>query len=51
VSLSNSTENPWCARRGADTESKKKARQSAIDDVVLKIAPRRTIASLPSCIT
>ena len=51
VSLSNSTENPWCARTGADTESKKKANPNATDDLVLKIAPRRTIASLASCIT
>src|SRR5580700_1933546 len=51
LSLSNSTENPWCAKTSDGAESRHRARKAAADDMVLKIAPRYTTANMFTCIT
>src|SRR5580700_2061444 len=51
LSLSNSTENPWCAKTSDGAESRHRARKAAADEMVLKIAPRYTTANMFTCIT
>src|SRR5579863_5948549 len=54
LSLSNSTENPWCASAGHGVAIQANAASASVrasDDKVLKIAPQRTKVDASSCIT